>query len=37
MFATVLTTITTEGENQALVGAILVCGEYPAPRFENKF
>ena len=25
------------GENQALVGAIPFCGEYPGPRFENKF
>ena len=27
----------TEGENQALAGAIPYCGEYPGPRFENKF
>ena len=27
----------TEGENQALVGAIPFCGEYPGPRFEDKF
>ena len=25
------------GENQALVGAIPFCGEYPGPRFEDKF
>ena len=25
------------GENQALVGAITFCGEYPGPRFEDKF
>ena len=24
-------------ENQALVGAIPFCGEYPSPRFEDKF
>ena len=28
---------TTEGKNQALVGAIPFCGEYPGPRFEDKF
>ena len=28
---------TTEGENQALAGAMPYCGEYPGPRFENKF
>ena len=29
----------TEGKNQALVGAIPFCGEYPDPRarFEDKF
>ena len=27
----------TEGENQALVGTIPFCGEYPGPRFEDKF
>ena len=27
----------TEGKNQALVGAIPYCGEYPDPRFEDKF
>ena len=26
-----------EGKNQALVGAIPFCGEYPDPRFEDKF
>ena len=26
-----------EGKNQALLGAILFCGEYPGPRFEDKF
>ena len=25
------------GENQALGGAIPFCGEYPGPRFEDKF
>ena len=25
------------GENQALLGAIPFCGEYPGPRFEDKF
>ena len=27
----------TEGKNQALVGVISFCGEYPGPRFEDKF
>ena len=27
----------TEGKNQTLVGAIPFCGEYPSPRFEDKF
>ena len=27
----------TEGENQALVGAIPFYGEYPGPQFEDKF
>ena len=27
----------TEGKKQALVGAIPFCGEYPGPRFEDKF
>ena len=27
----------TEGKNQALVGAIPFGGEYPGPRFEDKF
>ena len=27
----------TEGKNQALVGAIPFCGEYPDPQFEDKF
>ena len=27
----------TEGKNQALIGAIPFCGEYPGPRFEDKF
>ena len=26
-----------EGKNQALLGAIPFCGEYPGPRFEDKF
>ena len=26
-----------EGKNQTLVGAIPFCGEYPGPRFEDKF
>ena len=25
------------GENQTLVRAILFCGDYPVPRFEDKF
>ena len=25
------------GENQALVGALPFCGEYPGPRSEDKF
>ena len=29
--------IITEGKNQTLVGAIPFCGEYPGPRFEDKF
>ena len=29
--------IPTEGKNQTLVGAIPFCGEYPGPRFEDKF
>ena len=27
----------TERKNQALVRAILFCGEYPGPRFEDRF
>ena len=27
----------TEERNQALVAAIPFCGEYPGPRFEDKF
>ena len=27
----------TEGKNQALVGVIPYCGEYPGPLFEDKF
>ena len=27
----------TEGKNQTLVRAIPFCGEYPGPRFEDKF
>ena len=27
----------TEGKNQAFIGAIPFCGEYPGPRFEDKF
>ena len=27
----------TEGKNKALVVAIPFCGEYPGPRFEDKF
>ena len=30
-------TAPTEGKNQTLVGAIPFCGEYPGPRFEDKF
>ena len=29
--------VITEGKNQTLVGAIPFCGEYPGPRFEDKF
>ena len=28
---------TNRGKNQALVGVIPFCGEYPGPRFEDKF
>ena len=27
----------TERKNQTLVGGIPFCGEYPGPRFEDKF
>ena len=27
----------TEGKNQTLVGVIPFCGEYPGPRFDDKF
>ena len=27
----------TEGKSQALAGAIPLYGEYPGPRFEDKF
>ena len=27
----------TEGKNQALVGVLPFCGEYPGPRSEDKF
>ena len=33
----ILLILGTEGENQTLVGAIPYCGEYPGPRFEDKF
>ena len=33
----VISCITTEGKNQALVGALPFCGEYPGPRSEDKF
>ena len=29
--------LVTQRKNQALVGAIPFCGEYPGPRFEDKF
>ena len=29
--------VTNRGDNQALAGAILFCGEHPGPRFEGKF
>ena len=32
-----VSTATTLEKNQVLVGAIPFCGEYPAPRFEDKF
>ena len=35
--ALALNASTNRGENQALVGAIPSCGEYPGPRFEDKF
>ena len=28
---------TNTGKNQALVGVIPFCGEYPGPQFEDKF
>ena len=31
------TLLQNRGENQALAGAIPYCGEYPGPRFEDKF
>ena len=34
---TILLAWATEGKNQTLVGAIPFCGEYPGPRFEDKF
>ena len=33
----VLSIFKTEGKNQALVGALPFCGEYPSPRSEDKF
>ena len=33
----VLLVYQTEGKNQALVGALPFCGEYPGPRSEDKF
>ena len=36
-FPTAIKAVITEGKNRALVGAILFCGEYPGPRFEDKF
>ena len=36
MYSTILNLL-NRGENQALVGAIPYCGEYPGPRFEDKF
>ena len=35
--AFVMISVPTEGKNQALVAAIPYCGEYPGPRFEDKF
>ena len=32
-----LASFATEGKNQTLAGAIPFCGEYPGPRFEDKF
>ena len=37
LLAAKLTKHQTEGGNQALVGAIPFCREYPGPRFEDKF
>ena len=33
----VLQYVLTEGKNQALVGAIPFCGEYPGPQSEDNF
>ena len=35
--AVIPTAVCNRGENQALVGAIPFCGEYPGPRFEDNF
>ena len=37
IFLSIITRKITEGKNQTLVGAIPFCGEYPGPRFEDKF
>ena len=36
MYSNILKCV-TEGKNQALVGALPFCGEYPGPRSEDKF
>ena len=36
-FRKIVLTKPTEGKNQALVGALPFCGEYPGPRSEDKF
>ena len=36
-FRTVNDASVTEGKKHSLVGAISFCGEYPGPRFEDKF
>ena len=35
-FTCIMISLRTEGKNQALVGALPFCGEYPGPRSEDK-